>query len=128
MFEHTCHGILFVVMRVFKLKIQNDSKGYLKEFQMAFEIKTNKRKQKKRKREKLSLHCFWPEGPLLPHLPRPNGQPSRAAAAPEPSSPFPSLPLLIWAEPVLPLLRPARARAIGPLSQQTDAPPSLFSR
>jgi len=39
MFEHTCHGILFTVMSVFKLKIQNDSKGFLNEFQMAFEIK-----------------------------------------------------------------------------------------
>ena len=33
MFEHTCHGILFTVMSVFKLKIQNDSKGFLNEFQ-----------------------------------------------------------------------------------------------
>lgn len=36
MFEHTCHGILFVVMSVFKLEIQNDSKGFLNEFQMDF--------------------------------------------------------------------------------------------
>jgi hypothetical protein len=39
MVEHTCHGILFIVMSVFKLKIQNDSKGFLNEFQMAFRIK-----------------------------------------------------------------------------------------
>jgi len=46
MFEHTCQGILFTVMSVFKLKIQNDSKGFLNEFQTAFEIKKNERKVK----------------------------------------------------------------------------------
>ena len=39
MFEHTCQGILFTLMSVFKLKIQNDSKEFLNEFQTVFEIK-----------------------------------------------------------------------------------------
>ena len=37
MFEHACFSILFIVMGVFELKIQNDLKGFLNEFQMAFE-------------------------------------------------------------------------------------------
>ena len=37
MFEHACLGILFIVMGVFEFKIQNDLKGFLNEFQMAFE-------------------------------------------------------------------------------------------
>jgi len=36
-FEHACFSILFIVMGVFELKIQNDLKGFLNEFQMAFE-------------------------------------------------------------------------------------------
>jgi len=36
-FEHACHGILFIVMGVFELKIQNDLKGFLNEFEMASE-------------------------------------------------------------------------------------------
>jgi len=69
MFEHTCHGILFIVMSVFKLKIQNDSKAFLNEFQMAFGKKT-------KEKENLPLSIFLarrPKTPLLgPSLPAPS--------------------------------------------------------
>ena len=36
-FVHSCFCILFIVLSVFLLKIQNNLKGFLNEFQMALE-------------------------------------------------------------------------------------------
>ena len=78
MFEHTCHGILFIVMSVFKLKIQNDSKAFLNEFQMAFG------KKNKRKGKPPPLHLPGPKA----QNPSPRAQPARALPL--------SLPFLLW--------------------------------